>query len=195
MGISWFRPVALTLISAFTVACASSTAVIKSEFDEQAAFDTYRTFAIADEAGEMNMIATDGYDVAVMNAELAPDLQQIAWSVIVEELEKKGLSLAESVGEADLVVTYLVNVGAKPEVLAPDYRVDSWSSQAELGQRPVATGTLIVDILDPDLKEGGRSFLVWRGWAQDTIDPENPPEERGGNLRRGLKRILDRYPR
>lgn len=167
---------------------------VRSDFDREVTFSDYQSFAVADEAGEINMIATDGYDVAVMNAQLAPDLQQLAWETIVDGLEKKGLTLAESPEDADLVVTYLVNIGAKPEVLAPDYRVDSWSSDAELGQQPVATGTLILDVLDPSLGTGGRSFLVWRGWAKDTIDPDQPPERRGEGLERGLRAIIARYP-
>lgn len=100
-----------------------------------------------------------------------------------------------AVDDADLVVTYLVNVGAQPEVLAPDYRVDGWSSEAELGQEPVARGTLVVDILDPRLRDNDRSFLVWRGWASKTIDPDNTEKTRGQNLEKGLRRILGRFPK
>jgi len=189
--------VLLLLMAGIAVAgsgCSSSKAAAKSDFDRRVAFAEYETFAVADEAGEFNVIATDGYEVAVMQSSLAPDLRQIAHTTIVERLEKKGLRLADSMSEADLIVTYLVNIGATPEVLAPDYRVNSWSSEAELGQAPVARGTLVLDILDPNLGQAERSYLVWRGWVSNTVDVEGEDVQRGSRLRDALKRIIARYP-
>jgi hypothetical protein len=189
-----FRGLAAASLAAAT-ACASSSITTRSDFDQRVDFTKYQTFAIAEESGELNILATDGYDVAVMGGQLAPDLLAMAAETIEDILVSKGLTAVADIESADLIVTYFVNVGAKPEVLAPDYRVDTWSGESELGQDPVARGTLVVDILDPSLGETDRSFLVWRGWASKTLDPDDPPENRGENLERGLRRVLGRYPK
>jgi len=72
--------------------------------------------------------------------------------------------------------------------------VNSWSSEAELGQAPVARGTLVLDILDPNLGQAERSYLVWRGWVSNTVDVEGEDVQRGSRLRDALKRIIARYP-
>ena len=190
-----FLRAAGVLAVALTTACASSSISARSDFDQNVDFKTYETFAIAEEAGELNILATDGYDIGLVTGELAPDLRAIAAETIEDILTSKGLTAVADVEAADLVVTYFVNVGAKPEVIAPDYRIDSWSGEGELGQKPVARGTLIVDVLDPSLGKTDRSFLVWRGWASKTIDPDNPPKTRGENLEKGLRRVLGRYPK
>ena len=181
--------------SLFVAGCASSSSTVRSDFDPNVDFGAYRTFAIAEEAGELNILAIDGYNMGFLGGQLAPDLRAVGAATIEDVLQSKGLVAIPAVDDADLVVTYLVNVGAQPEVLAPDYRVDGWSSEAELGQEPVARGTLVVDILDPRLRDNDRSFLVWRGWASKTIDPDNTEKTRGQNLEKGLRRILGRFPK
>lgn len=176
----------------FAAACSSSSAVVKSDHDQAVDFSSYRTFAIAEEAGQLNALVTDGHDVGFVGGEVALDLKRMANEVIVEQMTKKGLQVA-SLETADLIVTYLVNIGTKPEVIAPDYRIDTWSGEAELGSQPIARGTVVVDMLDPE-REQARSFLVWRGWASDQVDVEAVRNRRGERLKEALSRILSRYP-
>ncbi len=185
----------LPAIAALTIApaCASSTMVVKSDHDRNVNFEDYRSFYVAEEAGAVNVLATDGYDVGFVGGEVAPDLKRVAINALVDGFEKKGLRRTTESDEASIIVTFLVNVGAKPEVIAPDYRVDSWSGENELGSAPVARGTLVVDVLDPNLSEQSRSFLVWRGWATDQLDPDsNAP--RGSKIKEAMDKIIARYP-
>lgn len=173
-------------------ACSSSTVTVKSAHDQSVDFKSYSTFAIAEDAGQLQALATDGHDVGFIGGEVAEDLKRMASDVIMEQLTKKGLRPA-SMENADLVVTYLVNIGAKPEVIAPDYRLDMWSGEGELGSESIARGTVVIDFLDPS-REQARSLLVWRGWASDQIDPEAVVSNRGAKLREGITRVLARYP-
>ncbi len=173
-------------------ACSSSSLVVKSELDRSVNFDTYETFAIAEDAGELKALATDGYDVGFIGGTVASDLKQMVNQTIVQELGKRGMELARE-EDADLLITYIINIGVKPEVVAPDYRRDTWSSEAELGGSTVAQGTLVVDFLDPERAEA-RSYLVWRGWASGQVDPQAVRERRGQRLNSALKKILARYP-
>lgn len=183
----------LWALAAFS--CASSNSTVRSDYDEGVRFSEYRTFAIAQDSGALNMLAFDGYDLAAASEILAPDLQQMARAAIVQALEKKDLRLMETLEEADLIVTYFVNLGAQPEVVAPDHRADGGSDEAELGRSLVARGTLVVDVLDPRMGPSDRSFLVWRGWSKKAVDLERGSTPRGARLTEALQRILARYPR
>jgi hypothetical protein len=185
----------VSLLAAGSVACAGSKMTVKSDFDNQVNFQGYKTFVVASEAGQINMIATDGYDIGYIGGEVAPDLKQQAAELIQERLVAKGLVPAGSAEEADVVVTYLINIGAKPEVLAPDYRMNNFSGKAELGATPIAKGTLVIDVLDPKLDQSKRSFLVWRGWASTDLDPEEMKQNpRGTKMKEAIEKILSRYP-
>jgi hypothetical protein len=186
--------VALGILFGSTIACSSSTMVVRSDYDEAAPFDGYATFAIADEAGEFNLVGLTAAEMQVYQGVVADDLQAIAEKTITERLAKKGLTRMGEIDRADLVVTYFVNVGARPEVVAPDYGTEG-GVRTGFGSQPVARGMLVVDIFDPTRLDQGQSPLVWRGWASDAIDPEGRAgRERGSQLREALQRALDRYP-
>jgi hypothetical protein len=51
------------------------------------------------------------------------------------------------------------------------------------------TGTLVIDILDTKSKK-----LVWRGWAQADINPQEGPVINGEKIRKAAEGILSKFP-
>ena len=55
--------------------------------------------------------------------------------------------------------------------------------------REFSEGTLIITVVDPRSKSP-----VWRGWAETTLNPSAPPEQRVARLAEAVAKILEQFP-
>jgi hypothetical protein len=106
---------------------------------------------------------------------------------IEKELAKRGLERATS-ASVDLVVHYYASVTQRLEVNGPHQPYDVCR---DCTPRVYDAGTLVIDLVDAHT-----NVLVWRGWAEGSIDgliDDQPLFE--GAIREGVARILARLPR
>jgi hypothetical protein len=110
-------------------------------------------------------------------------------SQVEKELAKRGYEIITS-GAADLVVHYHANVAQTIDVREIDEGFRSCENE-DCQPRVFDKGTLFVDLFDARTKT-----LVWRGWAQGSIDgvidDQAWMEER---IDEAVARILQRLPR
>jgi len=57
------------------------------------------------------------------------------------------------------------------------------------GERPVVTGTLVVDMMDANTRT-----IVWRGSAEHDLNPGAKPEKRDKNITKATEKIFKNYP-
>lgn len=111
-----------------------------------------------------------------------------------EQLAAKGYRKIER-GQPDFVVNFIVTTQQKV-----DYTTyyTGWGyyggwyggmSTAQTQAREWTEGTMIVDLFDADDKS-----LVWRGWAQGTIEPNLPPEERNRRINNVVSKLMEKFP-
>lgn len=141
------------------------------EFDRDADFTKYKTFAIRN--GELNS----------RNPALNSDLvkKQIEGD-IVRDLTARGLM--ETSGRADLNVVYRFGSARKTEL--ESYPAGWYGLGTRVVRVPFAEGTLVVDLRDPTTRS-----LVWRAIASEE---KNDPTKIAGKLDDMVKKSCEKYP-
>jgi Domain of unknown function (DUF4136) len=141
------------------------------EFDRDADFTKYKTFAIRN--GELNS----------RNPALNSDLvkKQIEGD-IVRDLTARGLT--ETSGRADLNVVYRFGSARKTEL--ETYPAGWYGLGTRVVRVPFAEGTLVVDLRDPTTRS-----LVWRAIASEE---KNDPTKIAGKLDDMVKKSCEKYP-
>jgi hypothetical protein len=141
------------------------------EFDRDADFTKYKTFAIRN--GELNS----------RNPALNSDLvkKQIEGD-IVRDLTARGLT--ETSGRADLNIVYRFGSARKTEL--ETYPAGWYGLGTRVVRVPFAEGTLVVDLRDPNTRS-----LVWRAIASED---KNDPAKIAGKLDDMVKKSCEKYP-
>jgi hypothetical protein len=141
------------------------------EFDQNADFNKYKTFAIRD--GRLNS------KNAALNSEL---IKKQIDADIERGLTAKGLM--EVTGPSDLNVRYTFGSVRKLETEAYPAGWYGWGTR--IVRVPYAEGTLVVDLRDPTTRS-----LVWRGISSEEKTDATKIE---GKLDKMVKKALDKYP-
>ena len=173
-----FGRLAIATLAAVTIAgCAVMT--VRSYAEPAAEFARYRTFAWAPE----EQLATG--DPRLDNN---PFFQDRVRAEVEERLATLGF--AKTAAGADLLVHYHANVTQRVDVNGAD-REFGYCQQTECKPYIVEAGALAIDLIDARTRT-----LVWRGWADGTVDGmiDNQPwlEE---SIDNAVTHILDRLPR
>ena len=93
-----------------------------------------------------------------------PFFRDYVQGAIEKKLEVKGYVRAVT-GEPDLLVHYHASVNQKLDVYDVDYRYGYCYGDCEARVTDYEEGTLVVDVVDRKT-----SKVVWRGWAQNTMN-------------------------
>ncbi len=153
---------------AATLAAAQKVTV---EFDQNADFSRYKTFAIR--GGQLNSTNP------ALNSELT---RKRIEADIERALSSKGL--AQAAGKADLNVRYHLGSSRKTEV---ERYPAGWRGLRTRAVRvPYAEGTLVINLRDPAAKS-----LVWRSIA---VQEKSSGEQLAGKLDDMVRKSLDKYP-
>ena len=142
------------------------------EFDQDADFTHYKTFAIR--KGQLNS------SNPALNNELVK--KQIE-SDIARDLTSKGLTEVQS-GPANLNVVYHFGSARKIEVEAYPAGWRGWGTRYV--RVPYAEGTLVIDLRDTSTHS-----LVWRGISSQE---KNDPRKIQGKLDDMVKKSIEKYP-
>ena len=165
----------------FALACSSMN--INHDWDRDADFGSYQTYAWAPQSS-----------AAPQNAQQAQSrndlLDKRVRRAIDEELVAKGFS--ENPASADVHVVY--HTGAQDKINVTDwgyrYSYDYWGwGGRDIDVYQYTEGTLVIDLIDATTKE-----LVWRGSATKTIDSNPTPEKMENNIRKAVQAIFQNYP-
>ena len=155
------RPACVLLLAWFTVGCAGVQA--RSDFDPNARFDTYRSFAwLGEGPGTLaGGAGSEGVD---------PLLARRIRESIESHLEARGYRKLDDPAAADFVVSFSVGKQEKIQIQSSPmlggryYGYGGWYADSIVTTTSYTEGTLAIDVFD------GRSHLaVWHGWASKRI--------------------------
>ena len=161
----------------------SSMPDVMSDWDRQADFSEYRTFAWLEP------------DSSEDEAYRLPDhLDRRLRRVVTDVLADKGFEPAPIPPAADLLLTYYISIQKELRVdlvgysYYGGYRYGYWpgSTFATARMREYSAGTLVVDIID---RETGQA--VWTGVVTGTAQSENPS---GDRIQTVMEAMLDEFP-
>ncbi|MFQ6112719.1 MAG: DUF4136 domain-containing protein [bacterium] len=156
------------------MSCSSIT--VKSDYDRQVNFANYQTFKW------MPYPAKAGKSTVAKNSLLDKRIRR----AVERELSAKGYEIVQT-GKADAALAYHTAVRQKVDVSGVGYGYwRGWPRGRRVYVHSYKEGTLVVDIVDPDLKQ-----LIWRGLATDVVDD---PEESEEKINEAVKKILERFP-
>jgi uncharacterized protein DUF4136 len=166
------RTAFLLLVGVLSSACSSIT--VSTDYDHEANFAAYHTYAWAEPTGQQ---ARGFWDGRIRRA-------------VEKQLEAKGLTKAT--GAPDLGVAYAAGLDKQVRVDTTGYGGYGWRwgggmSTSTVTEVPV--GTLVVDLLDVAKKE-----LVWRGKASGTLSHPDDPEAGEQGLNDAIADMFEGYP-
>jgi hypothetical protein len=169
----------LTLLAAVGLfGCA--TTQVKTDYDPQANFSKYRTFAVQ----QGKVIPEPG---TVAAAEAVPNslVQDRIDAALSQELEAKGMQPVKT--NPDLIVTYAAGARTKEEVIS-DWGAFGWAYDPAFNDvwiQPVEQSTLVIDLIDAGTKK-----LVFRAVAKaDNKDIQDPKF-----VQKAVDKALAQYP-
>jgi hypothetical protein len=169
--------------------CACSSTRIQTDFDRQADFSSYSTFAWYQPA-ETEKSPTEGPNQLV---------DQRIRGAISQNLRAKGLEPSET-NEADLLVTYYTSLNSQMHFHTTGWGYGYgwgwgpywghgygfWPGWTHTNVRTYHEGTVIIDIIDR-----GENQLVWRGVGTSVVGKKSHSEEKIGQ---SMTRILEGFP-
>jgi hypothetical protein len=166
------------------VAAGCSTISVNHDFDTEADFTTYKTYAWLQEPV-----------TAVGNAAAAKQqntlLDKRIRSAVEAELQAKGMTV--DTGNPDVLLVYHTGVDSKINVTDWGYtyptRYGGWYGDRDVDVYQYEEGTLIVDLIDAKADQ-----LVWRGTATKTLEDNPSPERVEQNMREVVGRMFADYP-
>jgi hypothetical protein len=171
----------IILVASAMLAASCSSIQVSSDFDRQANFASYKTYAFTKEAQEL--------PVSDINRRRLID-------AVSNELAAKGFTKSD---QADVWIDLVVATQQKQSATATSspgyygagYRY-GWGggfSTTTINVENYVEGTLFVDMIDASKKQ-----LVWQGRAVGTLNPDASPEKREANINSAIKQIFTKYP-
>jgi hypothetical protein len=145
------RLAAIALVAAGAAGCVSMS--VASHVERGVDFSQFRTW----DWGQADALPTG--DPRLDNNTVFNDQLQGA---IEKALATKGYLRAPAGGQADLVIHYHANVNQRFNVNEPDVNCTPGNCQPSVIE--YEQGTLVLDVMDPKTNK-----IVWRGWAQDSL--------------------------
>jgi hypothetical protein len=172
------------VIGVTLAAAGCSTISVTHDFDTQADFLAYKTFAWLQEP---TTAIGDAKAAKQMNTLLDKRIR----SAVEAELQAKGMTVDTQ--NPDLLVVYHTGVDDKINVTDWGYsyptRYGGWYGPHDVDVYQYKEGTLIVDLIDTRSKQ-----LVWRGEATKTLEEKPSPEQMDRNLREVVGKMFANYP-
>ncbi|MDL2717069.1 MAG: DUF4136 domain-containing protein [Acidobacteriota bacterium] len=165
--------VATLFLAGFLAGCSSIET--KVDYDRNASFSSYKTFAFKD-----------------VRSPDSPISMRRVQGAIDRTLTSRGFARAE--GTPDLWVVLHTRTRRQTQVTTYNsgwgwgwgWRGGYWNS-ARVEQIPI--GTLMVDLIDTKAKE-----LVWRGSASRILESDETPKDRDENVQEAVNKLFDGFP-
>jgi hypothetical protein len=170
----------LLSLLAFVLVVACSTVKVTSDFDREANFASYKTYALTPEANQLQ--------VGDINRKRIID-------AVTSELALKGFTVSD---QPDVLIDLKITAQQKETTTATNsggygagygYRWGGGFSTTTINTEQYVEGTLFVDMIDNSKKQ-----LVWQGRGVGTLDPDASSEKREANIKYAVKQIFTKYP-
>lgn len=177
------RPACALLLAWLTLGCVGVQA--RSDFDPNARFEDYRSFAwLSEEPG--TLAAGPGTE------DLDPLLARRIHEAIEGQLEARGYRKLDDPAAADFVVSFSlgsrekIEIQSSPTLAAGYYGYGGWYAGTSVSATSYTEGTLSIDVFD-----GSSHLAVWHGWASKRLDQTT---DRAALVDEVVSAILARFP-
>lgn len=174
---SW-TVLALAVVAA--TGCAS-TMTVSSHVDRDVSFGRYRTY---------DWGPADALPTGDPRLDKNPFFKDRVEGAVEKGLAAHGFTLALS-GQPDLLIHYHANISQRIDVNRVDRRYGyCYGAECPSGVLEYEAGTLVLDLVDRRTNR-----VVWRGWAQDTVEGTLGNEDRmARQIDEAVSRMLARLP-
>ena len=174
------RPIRFAALAAATFALTSCASMnVSSYLERENDFGRYRTYGWA---------PSEALETGDPRLDNNPFFHGRVQADIEQQLATRGFEKMAS-GVPDVLVHYHASVNQRIDVNAVD-RVNGYCDQSD-GCRPYAyqAGTLLLDLVDTRTDR-----VVWRGWAEDSVDVIDNQHLMEQQIDRAVARIVQRLP-
>ena len=178
------RSISFVPLLAGVLALACSSMSFNSDWDRDADFGSYSTYAWLEQ--ESDPASGSAQQARQQNSLLAKRVR----SAVDHQMTQKGFTV--NVDSPDLLLVFHTGLQDKVNVTDYGYRYsyDYWGwGGRDIDVYQYTEGTLIVDMIDRNTKE-----LVWRGSATATVDESASTEKREETITKAIMGILENYP-
>ena len=161
---------------ALCVASAAAAQTIRTDYDKNADFTKFKTFAFR-----------EGTPAPT------PFVQQRIEAAIASELEARGMTRAS--GDPDLLVFTHTQVSTEKVVDVDHFGYRGYygwrgaSGSTSVNVREIPVGTVMVDLVNAKPNE-----IAWRGIAQDTLSTNPTPEKSEKRIQKAMAKLFKKYP-
>jgi hypothetical protein len=173
------------LVAAALVATGCSSISVRQDYDTQADFVAYKTYAWIQQP-------TTAIGSAKAAQQMNTLLDKRIKDAVNTQLAAKGMTLVAE--NPDALVIYHTGIDNKVEVqdygyTYPRYPYGGWYGGGQVDVYEYNEGTLIVDLIDAKSDQ-----LVWRGTATKVIDETASAQQREANLNEVIAKVFTQYP-
>ena len=175
-------PLAAAIMSVFTVTGCATHMTVSSHVEHGLDWSHYQTF---------NWGPADALPTGDPRLDRNPFFNDRVQGAVEKGLRARGFQLTAIDASADLLVHYHANISKRINVNHADGAY-GYCSQAVCPPEVVEyeAGTLLLDIVDARTNR-----LIWRGWAQNSVeDLLNDPERMAKAIDEDVERMLLRLP-
>jgi uncharacterized protein DUF4136 len=158
----------------------AATMSVSSHVDRRLNFAQFRTFAWG---------PADALPTGDPSLDRDPFFKDYVQRSVARGLAARGLELASS-GTPDLLIHYHANISERIDVNRAD-RVHGYCSAADCPPETVRyeAGTLVLDMIDSRTNK-----LVWRGWAQDSVEDLRNRNRMAKTIDQAVAKMLRQLP-
>jgi len=178
------RSIRIIPLLAVVLALACSSMSFNSDWDRDADFASYSTYAWLEQ--EADQASGNAAQAQQQNSLLAKRVRTAA----DYEMGRKGFTV--DTNNPDLLLVFHTGLQDKVNVTDYGYRYsyDYWGwGGRDIDVYQYTEGTLIIDMIDHNTKE-----LVWRGSATATVDAGASSQKREEKIGKAITGILESYP-
>jgi hypothetical protein len=174
-----FRLTAVALLALIAAGCA--TMLVSSHVQRDVDFGRYRTY---------DWGPADALPTGDLRLDSNPFFKDHMQGAVERRLAQKGLMLSTS-GTPDLLIHYHANVTQRIDVDRVDQRYGyCYGDDCNVRLMEYEAGTIVLDVVDTRTNR-----VVWRGWAQDSLDGVIDNQDRMEKMiNQAVTRMLERMP-
>jgi hypothetical protein len=174
-----FRLTAVALLA--TVAAGCATMLVSSHIQRDVDFGRYRTY---------DWGPADALPTGDPRLDRNPFFKDHMQGAVERGLARKGLTLSTS-GTPDLLIHYHANVTQRIDVDRIDQRYGyCYGNDCNVRLMDYEAGTIVLDVVDTRTNR-----VVWRGWAQDSLDGVIDNQDRMEKMiNQAVAKMLERLP-
>jgi hypothetical protein len=180
-----FSPSRLVRFAVWTVSalaltgCASTN--VSSYLERENDFARYRTY---------NWAPAEALETGDPRLDNNPFFHERIQGDVEKQLATRGFEKTAS-GAPDVLVHYHASVGQRIDVNSIDRESGNCYDAHDCRPYVYEAGTLLIDFVD-----GRTNKLVWRGWAQDSVDGVIDNQDRlAKQINQAVTRMMERLPR